>query len=123
MQTTQQWYSVDLKVKNQIVGTTEIMADSPKQAAEIVGSMLNLKAKKSYMKISPRSNGVIIKENTMINENINDTQDEPQVTSMHEVTPEDKETQEVLEDVQVGEVVPMVPGEANVDKGLRPDLA
>lgn len=44
-----------------------------------------------------------------------------QITSMHEVTPEDKETQEGLEDVEVGEVVPMSPASAEHDKGLRPE--
>lgn len=48
---------------------------------------------------------------------------EPTITSMHEVTPLDKETQDNLEDVEVGEVVPMVPDEGNADKHLRPDLA
>ncbi len=54
----------------------------------------------------------------------NDTPEEkPSITSMHEVTPEDKETQKGLEDVEVGEVVPMVPGDAEGDKHLRPALA
>ncbi len=56
--------------------------------------------------------------------NTNDTPEEkPSITSMHEVTPEDKETQEGLEDVEVGEVVPMVPSDGENDKHLRPDLA
>ncbi len=60
-----------------------------------------------------------------IEENDTNTEDteKPTITSMHEVTPEDKETQKNLEDVEVGEVVPMAPGEAEGDKNLRPDLA
>jgi hypothetical protein len=103
------------------------MATSSEEAAQIAGEKLTLNASKSYMKISPRSNGVIINNKPMTKEieenDTNDTQDEPTVTAMHEVTPLDKETQEGLEDVEVGEVVPMVPGDAEGDKHLRPDLA
>ncbi len=128
METTQQLYCVDLKIGGQTVGTLQVTATDSHEAAEIVGQKLTLNASKSYMKISPRSNGVIINNNNMDKENTtqeNDTNDteKPSITAMHEVTPEDKETQEGLEDVEVGEVVPMVPASAEQDKGLRPDLA
>ncbi len=48
--------------------------------------------------------------------------DEQSVTSMHEVTPLDKETQPNLEGVEVGEKVPMVPSEGEKDKNLVPEL-
>lgn len=122
---TTQPYFVNFNVNGKIVGSCEVLAESPKAAAEIIGQSLTLHASKFYGKISPSINGVAIKENTMNNENTqNDTPEEkPSITSMHEVTPEDKETQEGLEDVEVGEVVPMSPAAAEQDKGLRPDLA
>jgi hypothetical protein len=43
------------------------------------------------------------------------------VTSMHEVTPLDKETQPNLEDVEVGDKVPMAPSADEGDKNLRPE--
>lgn len=46
---------------------------------------------------------------------------EQSVTSMHEVTPLDKETQPNLDSVEVGEKVPMVPSEGEGDKNLQPD--
>ncbi|HEX8266965.1 MAG TPA: hypothetical protein VF596_16305 [Pyrinomonadaceae bacterium] len=124
MKTTPHLHDVDLMIDGSIVGTVQLMAASSQEAAEIAGQKLTLNASKSYGKISPRSNGVIINNRIMDNENTqNDTQEETPITAMHEVTPQDKETQEGLEDVEVGEVVPMSPASAEQDKGLRPDLA
>lgn len=68
MKTTQEWYTVDLQIKKKTVGFTQVMANSPQEAAQLVGGILNLKAKKSYMKISPRTNGVINKKKGKDNE-------------------------------------------------------
>jgi hypothetical protein len=120
-------YLVELEVNKNIVGFCQVSANSPQEAAEIIGGSLRLNAKRYYEPISPRTNGVIINNKKMNNEtienNTNDTQEETPITAMHEVTPQDKETQEGLEDVEVGEVVPMSPAAAEQDKGLRPDLA
>jgi hypothetical protein len=128
MKTTPHLHDVDLKIGGSIIGTAQVMATSSKEAAEIIGEKLTLNASKSYGKISPRTNGVLINNNKIMNEketsheSIEEERENSTVTAMHEVTPEDKETQEGLEDVEVGEVVPMSPASAEQDKGLRPDF-
>ena len=102
-------FSVDIYVGSTIVSNLELRAESAKEAAHTAASFIDLKAK-----ISPRSNGVPIINPKHMNE-------DQGVTSMHEVTPEDKETQDNLEGVEVGEKVPMVPAEGEGDKNLQPD--
>ena len=48
-------------------------------------------------------------------------EEQKSVTSMHEVTPLDKETQPNLEGVEVGDKVPMVPSEGEKNKNLQPE--
>jgi hypothetical protein len=96
-------YSVDITLSGQVIATVEIRANNPGEAAYAASGLLNLNAKKLYRK------DLNMSEET-----------KEAITSMHEVTPLDKETQDNLEGVDVGDKVPMVPGEDDGDKHLKP---